>query len=48
VTHPELAPEAIAARPPVIGRIADDAFLLDVRAVDDALTFAVSFPDTRS
>jgi hypothetical protein len=53
VTHPELAPEAIAAmlraaRPPVIGRIADDAFLLDARAVDDAPAFAVSFPGTRS
>ena len=52
VTHPELAPEAIAAmfraaRPPVVGRIADDAFLLDVRAVDDAAAFAVSFPPTR-
>jgi hypothetical protein len=35
-------------RPPVIGRIADDAFLLDVRAVDDASAFAVSFSDTRS
>jgi hypothetical protein len=41
VTHPELAPEAI-------GRIADDAFLLDVRAVDDASAFAVSFLGTRS
>jgi seryl-tRNA(Sec) selenium transferase len=52
VTHPELAPEAIAAmfrsaRPPVIGRIADEAVLLDVRAVDDASAFAVSFSDTR-
>ncbi len=52
ITHPELAPEAIAAmfraaRPPVIGRIANDAFLLDVRAVDDAAAFAVSFPSTR-
>jgi len=52
VTHPELAPERIAAmfraaRPPVIGRVADDAFLLDVRAVDDAAAFAVSFPITR-
>jgi L-seryl-tRNA(Ser) seleniumtransferase len=52
VTHPQLAPEAIAAmfraaRPPVIGRVADDAFLLDVRAVDDASAFAVSFPSTR-
>jgi L-seryl-tRNA(Ser) seleniumtransferase len=53
ITHPELAPEAIAAmfraaRPPVIGRIADDAFLLDVRAVDDAAAFAVSFPTAPS
>ena len=52
VTHPELAPEAIAAmfraaRPPVIGRIVDGAFLLDVRAVDDASAFAVSFSGTR-
>ena len=52
VTHPGLAPERIAAmfraaRPPVIGRVADDAFLLDVRAVDDAAAFAVSFPITR-
>ena len=52
VTHPALAPEAIAAmfrgaRPPVIGRIADDAFLLDVRAVDDAAAFAVSFSTIR-
>jgi hypothetical protein len=37
-----------AARPPFIERIADDAFLLDVRAVDDASAFAVSFPGTRS
>ena len=48
MTQPELAPEAIAAMfraagPPLIGRIADDAFLLDVRAVDDASAFAVSF-----
>jgi hypothetical protein len=53
VTYPELAPEAIAAmfraaRPPFIERIADDAFLLDVRAVDDASAFAVSFLGTRS
>jgi L-seryl-tRNA(Ser) seleniumtransferase len=53
ITHPELPPEAIAAmfraaRPPVIGRIADDAFLLDVRAVDDAAAFAVSFPTAPS
>ena len=50
----QLTPEAIAAMfraarpPPVIGRIAGDAFRLDVRAVDDASAFAVSFPGTRS
>jgi L-seryl-tRNA(Ser) seleniumtransferase len=48
VIHPTLSPEAIAAafraaRPPVIGRIADGAFLLDLRTVDDAAAFAVSF-----
>ncbi len=48
VTHPRLSPAAIAAafraaRPPLIGRIADDAFLLDLRTVDDASAFAVSF-----
>ncbi|HLK87091.1 MAG TPA: L-seryl-tRNA(Sec) selenium transferase [Candidatus Binataceae bacterium] len=53
VTHGALSPEAIAAmfraaRPPVIGRIRDDAFLLDVRAVDDASAFAVLFPPARS
>jgi L-seryl-tRNA(Ser) seleniumtransferase len=52
VAHPDLAAEAIAAmfraaRPPVIGRIADDAFLLDVIAVDDASAFAVSFRSVR-
>jgi hypothetical protein len=36
-----------AARAAVIGRI-DDTFLLDVRAMDDASAFAVSFPGTRS
>jgi L-seryl-tRNA(Ser) seleniumtransferase len=52
ITHDDLASEAIAAmfraaRPPIIGRIADDAFLLDMRTVDDASAFAVSFPTTR-
>jgi L-seryl-tRNA(Ser) seleniumtransferase len=52
VTHPGLPPQGIAAmfraaRPPVIGRIADDAFLLDVRTVDDAAAFAVSFSKAR-
>jgi L-seryl-tRNA(Ser) seleniumtransferase len=49
VTHRSLSPTTIAAtfrsaRRPVIGRVADDAFLLDVRTVDDASEFAVSFP----
>lgn len=52
VTHPRLGADAIAAmfraaRPPVIGRIADDAFLLDLKAVDDAAAFAVSFSAAR-
>ncbi len=52
VTHRTLSPTAIAAkfrsaRPPVIGRIADDAFLLDVRTVDDPSVFALSFPHVR-
>ena len=49
LTHRELSPDAIAsifrhARPPVIGRIADGAFLLDLRAVEDPEAFAVEFP----
>jgi L-seryl-tRNA(Ser) seleniumtransferase len=53
VTHPALSPEAIAAvfrsaRPPVIGRITDGAFLLDLRTVDDASAFAVSFSQALS
>jgi L-seryl-tRNA(Ser) seleniumtransferase len=52
ITHPQRGPQALAAmfraaRPPVVGRIADDAFLLDVRAVDDAAAFAVSLPTER-
>ncbi len=51
VTHSELSPDAIAAlfrraRPPIIGRIKDDAFQLDLRTVEDPAVFAVQFPDT--
>jgi L-seryl-tRNA(Ser) seleniumtransferase len=49
ITHREHSPDAIAklfrnARPPVIGRITDGAFQLDMRAVDDPSAFAVDFP----
>jgi L-seryl-tRNA(Ser) seleniumtransferase len=40
VTHDDLSAEAVAARfrratPPIVGRIRDDRFLLDVRTVPD-------------
>jgi L-seryl-tRNA(Ser) seleniumtransferase len=49
VTHPRLSPNAIArffrsARPPVIGRIKDGSFQLDLRAVDTSALLAVEFP----
>ena len=49
ITHREHSPAAIAklfrtARPPVIGRITDGAFQLDLRAVEDPDAFAVKFP----
>ena len=49
ITHRDHSPDAIArmfrrARPPVIGRITDGAFLLDLRAVEDPAAFAVAFP----
>lgn len=51
VTHPQLSPDQIArhfrgARPPVIGRIKDDAFQLDLRTVEDPAVLAVSFDDS--
>jgi L-seryl-tRNA(Ser) seleniumtransferase len=51
ITHRELSPDSIAnlfrhARPPVIGRITDGAFLLDLRAVEDPAALAVEFPST--
>jgi L-seryl-tRNA(Ser) seleniumtransferase len=49
ITHPTLAPEAIAARfrcarPPVIGRISEGVFQLDMRAIHDPAMLAVTFP----
>jgi len=48
ITHRQHSPDVVAklfreARPPVIGRITDDAFQLDVRAVEDPGAFAVEF-----
>ncbi|MGH7906487.1 MAG: L-seryl-tRNA(Sec) selenium transferase, partial [Candidatus Binataceae bacterium] len=48
ISHPALSPDAIAAlfraaRPPVIGRIKDGAFQLDMRTVDDPLKLAITF-----
>lgn len=49
ITHPERSADAIAAlfrraRPPVIGRIRDGAFMIDLRAIEDASALAVIFP----
>ncbi len=51
ITHPALSPDAIAARfrrarPPVIGRISEGVFQLDMRAVSDPAMLAVIFPDS--
>jgi len=53
ITHPERSPDSIAAlfrhaRPPVIGRITDGAFQLDLRTVEDPGAFAVVFPGRQS
>jgi L-seryl-tRNA(Ser) seleniumtransferase len=50
VDHPKLSPERIAARfrgatPPVIGRIHDGRFLLDVRTIADPAELAVDLAD---
>jgi seryl-tRNA(Sec) selenium transferase len=49
ITHREQSPDSIAAlfrhaRPPVIGRITDGAFQLDLRTIEDPATLAVTFP----
>jgi L-seryl-tRNA(Ser) seleniumtransferase len=52
VTHPTLPADALAAmfrhaRPPVIGRVHDGAFLLDLRTIEDAAALAVDFTASR-
>jgi L-seryl-tRNA(Ser) seleniumtransferase len=49
ITHRALAEDAIAAlfrgaRPPVLGRVRDGAFMLDLRTVEDPADLAVEFP----
>jgi L-seryl-tRNA(Ser) seleniumtransferase len=49
VTHPSISANTIAdifrrAKPAIIGRIADDAFQLDLRTIDDPAVFAATFP----
>ncbi|MBF6571180.1 MAG: L-seryl-tRNA(Sec) selenium transferase [Candidatus Binataceae bacterium] len=49
ISHPALNPDSIAAifrraRPPIIGRINDGMFQLDMRAVNDPALFAADFP----
>jgi L-seryl-tRNA(Ser) seleniumtransferase len=51
ITHPSLSPDAIAARfrrtrPPVIGRISEGVFQLDMRTVSNVSMLAVAFPDS--
>ena len=53
VTHPKISASSIAdifrrARPPIIGRIADDGFQLDLRTIDDPAVFAAAFPPIRA
>jgi len=48
VTHPAMSPDSIAsmfrhARPPVIGRISDGGFYLDLRTIEDPTVLAVEF-----
>jgi L-seryl-tRNA(Ser) seleniumtransferase len=52
ITHERMSADAIAAmfrraRPPVIGRIHDGAFMLDMRTVEDAAALAVEFEPRR-
>ena len=48
VTHPQISANSIAdifrrARPPIIGRVTDDGFQLDLRTIDDPAVFAAKF-----
>ncbi len=50
LAHPRLGPDAIAAmfrRARIVGRIADGAFQLDLRTVEDPAAFAVEFESPR-
>ncbi len=52
VTHPQISANSIAdlfrrARPPIIGRVTDDGFQLDLRAIEDPAVFGAAFPSTR-
>jgi L-seryl-tRNA(Ser) seleniumtransferase len=50
VTHPDKSANAIAAmfrRARIIGRIADDSFLLDLRTIEDPAVFAVKLETDR-
>jgi L-seryl-tRNA(Ser) seleniumtransferase len=49
VTHPGISANSIAdifrhAKPPIIGRISDAAFQLDLRTIEDPAVFAAAFP----
>ncbi len=53
VTHPRISANSIAdifrrARPPIIGRVTDDGFQLDLRTIDDPAVFAAAFPPIRA
>ena len=49
ITHPRFSPQRLAAwfraaRPPVIGRIHEDGFQLDLRTIDDPTRLAIELP----
>jgi L-seryl-tRNA(Ser) seleniumtransferase len=53
VTHAKISANSIAdifrrARPPIIGRITDNGFQLDLRTIDDPTVFAIAFPVFRA
>jgi L-seryl-tRNA(Ser) seleniumtransferase len=53
VTHPRISANSIAdifrhASPPIIGRVTDDGFQLDLRMIDDHAVFAAAFPPIRA
>jgi L-seryl-tRNA(Ser) seleniumtransferase len=53
VTHPQISANSIAdmfrrARPPIIGRVTDDGFQLDLRTIEDPALFGAAFPSSRA